>query len=110
MKPKFAQASLFDHEPAPDVCRPRHRGNRESRDANEAVQPSKKALQQKIWDFIKRRGPHGATCDEAEVALGLSHQTCSARFTELAQAGRIRKLADRRATRSGSKAAVWVVV
>lgn len=53
----------------------------------------------------------GTTCDEAEVALGLSHQTCSARINGLAAPHRARLVAAgyTRLTRSGRPAAVYVL-
>ena len=50
----------------------------------------------------------GLTCDEAEVKLHLTHQTCSARFTELHQAGLILKTEQRRLTRGNRNAVVYV--
>lgn len=49
----------------------------------------------------------GATCDEIEVALSLSHQTASARVRDLFKAGSIRDSGIRRNTRTGRKATVW---
>lgn len=53
------------------------------------------------------------TCDEVEDRLNLSHQTCSARITELLQQSRLYvKLHDgiqvRRKTRSGRNARVYI--
>lgn len=49
-----------------------------------------------------------ATCDELEVRLCLSHQTCSASVNNLMKSGLI--IADgKRETRSGRKANVWRV-
>ena len=48
----------------------------------------------------------GLTCDEAEVMLGMLHQTCSARFTEMKALGWI-VWSGKRATRTGSPADVW---
>jgi hypothetical protein len=62
-----------------------------------------------VLDYITSRGTFGATCDEAELALGLAHQTCSARFNQLrVELGKIRDSGERRPTRSGRKAAVYV--
>ena len=47
--------------------------------------------------------------DEGEVLTGLAHQTYSARRRELAIAEAIRKSGERRPTRSGRAADVWVV-
>jgi len=50
--------------------------------------------------------PDGMTCDEAELALGMLHQTCSARFTDMKRYGWI-ECCGRRPTRTGSPADVW---
>lgn len=48
----------------------------------------------------------GATCDQLETFLNLSHQTVSARIRELFLMGKIERIGERK-TRSGRKAAVW---
>lgn len=78
-----------------------------SRDAAAAIEPHLSRLKQLIFEYVKSCGPAGATCDDAEVALGLAHQTCSARFRELKQVQLIVQ-AGRRPTRSGRAADVWV--
>ena len=57
---------------------------------------------------IKLCGLHGMTCDELELKLGMRHQTASARVSELKRIGSIFDSGQRRATRSGRKAAVWL--
>ena len=52
----------------------------------------------------------GATCDELESSLMLSHQTTSARVRDLAKGGRIVDSGKRRRTRTGRQAIVWTVV
>ena len=65
----------------------------------------------KILAYIIREDrPKGATCDEIEVALLLSHQTASARVRDLFKAGSIRDSGLRRNTRTGRKATVWEAV
>lgn len=60
-----------------------------------------------ILSFIKR--VDGATCDEIEVALGLSHQTASARCSDLKNKFcLIVDSGERRKTRSGRNASVYV--
>lgn len=51
---------------------------------------------------------NGATDDEIEQRTGLRHQTASARRRELVLLGEVRDSGERRATRSGRKAVVWV--
>lgn len=60
-----------------------------------------------VLDRIQQAGLTGMTCDEVEVALGLSHQTCSARVNELNGVGYI-KVEGKRPTRSGRNARVYV--
>lgn len=69
----------------------------------------KAKLRAQVLAFIAGRGEWGATSDEAEAALGMSHQTVSARFVELKANGSLRS-AGRRPTRSGRSAGVWVAV
>jgi hypothetical protein len=66
-----------------------------------------------IVEWVAERGELGATCDEVEAALGLSHQSCSARFNELKSTKFGRLLVatgEKRNTRSGSPAMVYVTV
>jgi hypothetical protein len=65
-----------------------------------------------IYDFVRLRGDTGATCDECERLLGISHQSTSARIVELMGGGflRLHPEAITRPTRSGRKARVYVSV
>jgi hypothetical protein len=51
----------------------------------------------------------GLTDDEVEFMLNLRHQTASARRRELVLLGLVKDSGERRFTRSGRKAAVWVL-
>lgn len=62
----------------------------------------------RIHDFIRNRGPHGATDDEGESALGIKPQTYTPRRGELVGLGSIVDSGQRRKTVSGRSAAVWV--
>lgn len=64
-------------------------------------------LHDRITTFIDQIG--GATCDEVERLLGLSHQTASARIRELTQLGRLRDSGERRKTRTGRNARVYTI-
>jgi len=48
------------------------------------------------------------TCDDVEVRLGLTHQTCSAAVHRLMKSGAVEP-AGKRPTRSGRQATVWRV-
>ncbi len=65
-------------------------------------------LQQRVHNFIRDRGPHGATDDEGESALGIKPQTYTPRRGQLVKLGLIVASGERRKTESGCPAAVWV--
>ncbi len=65
-------------------------------------------LREMVLFAVRATGDQGMTCDEAEMLLGMRHQTISARFTELRDGGWIRDSGQRRRTRSLRNAAVWV--
>lgn len=80
-------------------------GSDTSQSAGESIEPSACVLRERVYLCI---ADGGATCDEVEQRTGLRHQTASARVRELALSGRIRDTGQRRKTRSGRNAAVWV--
>jgi hypothetical protein len=61
-----------------------------------------------VYQFV-RAAPEGATCDEVEAALRMRHQNVSARLRELVLGGAIRDSGERRPTRSGRRARIYVV-
>jgi len=63
-----------------------------------------------VLEFIRRRNGRGATDDEIEKALGLRHQTVSARRRELVLDGKVSASGEERKTRSGRLATVWCAV
>lgn len=75
--------------------------------AGEAIRPTAGALREQIHAHLAL--VKGATCDEVEVALTMRHQTASARIRELKLEDLIQDSGDRRPTRSGKLAIVWVV-
>jgi len=89
-----------------DICHNYHGGNAESVKANPNQQ--KKHLDRaKILNHISLHGPK--TCDEIEIDLGMSHQTASARCSELKRDEILEKIGTR-PTRSGRSAAVLSIV
>lgn len=94
-----------------DICQANHGGNPESVAAHKKTK--KEMCNRLIVAALHLTGTHGATCDELEAALGISHQTCSARCSELIRLQWIyRKLAgsgyEKRKTRTGRHAAVLI--
>jgi hypothetical protein len=95
------------HELSFDICSNRHGGNPESVQANKKV--DKFAQRIRILDVIEKwayGSLRGLTCEEVEDLAKLSHQSCSARISELKREGKIKKIGVRN-TRSGSPAAVY---
>ena len=85
-----------------DITSNYHKGNNNSRDAN---QKRSRQLRQKVFAYILSR-KRGATVYEICQALGLKHQTASARATELKAAGSVVDSGERRKTDTGCYAAV----
>lgn len=105
----MSQARLFDDlTPAPlsTPAVPYVRTSDTSRAAAESMAPHVETLRQLVFETIRKSGERGMTCDEVESALDLSHQTCSPRVKELADASRI-VASGKRPTRSGRSANVW---
>src|SRR5215472_16366774 len=91
-----------------DPTRNYHGGNQESTEAHESIRAEKARLRARVVRYVERRGQRGATCDEIEVASGMSHQTISARCTEAKALGEVVDSGRRRPTRTGRNAAVLV--
>jgi predicted transcriptional regulator len=62
----------------------------------------------KVLTLIRQKGPRGATADEVLVEMSLDHQTGSARVSGLAKSGLILPSGEKRPTRRGCQAAVYV--
>lgn len=92
----------------PDICQSNHGRADTSVTAYDSVRDSLPSARQEVFDAVRDTGMDGATCDEVEHDRGKSHQTCSARFSELKQAGLIVCNGRRRPTRSGCTARVYV--
>ncbi len=64
-----------------DITRNFHGGDPESTAAN--LLTNKYRDRRRILEHLEKCGPNGDTCDHIEQVLGISHQTCSARCSEL---------------------------
>jgi hypothetical protein len=85
------------------------KGSATSKSAAESMVTSAESIRQRIRDFIYMAGSHGATADEVQLHLGLTHQTASARVSELANKfGHLKDSGKTRATRSKRQAVVYV--
>ncbi len=81
-----------------------------SREAALKIEAPSINLREQVLGFIKKRGEHGSTDSEIEIALGMKHQTASARRRELVLLGRVEHNGDFRLTDSRRRARVWVYV
>ena len=89
-------------------CPPYVKSSNTSRAAALEIEEPLGRLQEIILRFIHRCGAAGATCDEAEEALMLRHQTCSARIRGLREDGLLVDSGAAKPTRSGRLATVWI--
>jgi predicted HTH transcriptional regulator len=87
-----------------DICANRHQGNPQSVKANEIAHKFRLPTRQRILEILN--SGDGMTCEELEHFTALSHQTCSARLSELRREEKI-KIVGTRKTRSGSPAAIY---
>lgn len=84
-------------------------GSETSKAAAQGARSKAPADRVRVYNYIHERGEYGATSDEVQVALGLTHQSGSARVSELASKHHVIRRTDRtRPTRTGHKAFVYV--
>lgn len=100
------QGTLFENRPGEEL--PPHNRTATSTAAAVAITHDAPRLRQLVYEYIASRWTHGATDQECQLALRLSSQTQGPRRVELARSGHVEDSGERRATRSGRKAIVWV--
>jgi len=94
-------------EDGDDICRNYHRGDPESEDANGLVAPHKSVQRCEILRVISQH-PEGIHCEAIERALGMKHQTTSARIAELRQAQMV-EICGYTQTSSGARARLYAI-
>lgn len=104
---KFVQRGQSAQKAINDICQNRHGGNPESVKANRKARKGADRVKKLILAALAGTG--GSSCEGVESLTGLSHQTCSARISELKRDGRIVKCGTTK-TRSGSTAAVYRIL
>lgn len=105
------QLELFtNNRPKPKQHPIPHNKSETSQAAAESIRPVANALGNQIYEFIKSRGPHGATDQEVQTELDISGDTQRPRRDRLHKAGLIRRSGEKRETPSGRWADVWVAV
>ena len=79
-----------------------------SREAAAAVATTVPESRRLVLAIVRGAGLRGVTCDEVSAATGRPPNQVSGRFTELSRLGLIRRSGQRRKTRAGSEAHVWI--
>lgn len=102
------QGSLEFPSPSDDRPAPFERSSDTSRLAAADIRRSAGQLRVRVLGYVATFDEHGATCSEVEQALGMLHQSASARIRELVQGGYLTDSTKRRDTAHGRKAVVWV--
>lgn len=87
---------------------PAHRHVDTSEAAAHAIAPRSTAIRADVLRFVEGCGRLGTTADELCEAMGLKIQTATPRLNELASLEQIGDSGERRPTRSGRTAKVWV--
>ena len=77
-------------------------------DAAKQIEPHMTRLRAEVLGVCRFSGPHGATDEEMQIALVMPANTQRPRRIELWRLGLIRDSGERRKTKSGRKAVVWV--
>lgn len=91
-----------------DPCVNYHSNADTSVEAWGTISDTTEAIKERIYTIILNFG--GATCEEVEKRTKLSHQTVSARITELVKELKIKDSGIRRKTKSGRNARVYIRV
>jgi hypothetical protein len=101
-------------ESSPDILRRiappcRRNAPQTSREAARRIAGHAHTLREQVFTFVESCGAHGATDQEIQTALELPSNTGNPRRCELRDMGRIVDSGQKRPTRSGCRAIVWVV-
>lgn len=91
-----------------DICTNKHKGNKNSIDANIVTLRNKSADRLTILKHLKLCGKKGATAWEISVATGIPYHTTSARCSELRFSNVVIALGGRK-TPFGSRASVLIL-
>ena len=80
-----------------------------SLEAYEAIKPFTPDLRLRVYNEVLRRAD-GATCEQIETSLELSHQSASARINELVYDGLLVKGEKKGVNKTGKSAILWQAV
>jgi len=83
-------------------------GTDTSNAAAKSMEPHLERCERMVMDCVRGWGDDGLTTDMIEMMTGLPHQNCSARVYSLVKRGLLRDTGQRRPTRTGRMARVYV--
>jgi CRP-like cAMP-binding protein len=89
---------------------PPSNGVQTSNEAAKAIEPVAQRQRDMLYEYVCDQYMLGTTNQEAEVALGMPAQTITPRMGELRKEGLVTDSGEKRLTRSGRKAIVWIDV
>lgn len=92
------------------ATRTAHRAKETSIEARTSIRRDKPLLRHVVLAYLRGRGPEGATDDEMQEHIPMNPSTQRPRRGELAEKGLIVESGERRPTRTGRRADVWVAV
>ncbi len=101
--------TLFPDDPQPDKALP-HNRTATSKLAARLMKPFAGKQAERVFEFIKTQGDHGATDEEIQTALKMTGNSERPRRHRLYLDGRVKDSKNMRATESGTPAKVWVAV
>jgi hypothetical protein len=87
-----------------------HNAEDTSIEAAENALPFSGTMKERVYDFIKSQGQHGATDDEGQEALNMSGNSYRPSRKMLQQAGIVVKKGITRPNKNGNNCIVWIVV
>lgn len=99
----------FRSRPRQSPPPPAHRASDTSRGAADRAAPRAPSRRELLLSIIRGAGPRGATIDELQLATGLLTQSVCPVVDALKREGAIADSGQRRPTRTGTPAKVWVV-
>lgn len=91
-----------------DLFAPYQRHSATSLEAARDIAGKAGTLRRLVYEYLCRRGEHGATDEQIQRDLGLDGSTERPRRVRLVELGLVEAAPHTRATRSGRQATVWV--
>lgn len=85
------------------------KGSETSEAAAKSMRKAAVGDEARVYAFFEKMGTYGATDKEIEAALGMGHESASARRNGLVRKGKVKNSGDKRLSPSKHKVIVWVL-